>query len=303
MDLIGISPSAAEPGVTSTTIPAGPFSTSDTAPLNLGRTDWGLDWRKEDLGLYMDVSGQNLQLQPPGINMMDHNPFSSVEPTTLADNRDPILTDHMRADLDQVYFDRVHPVLPIIYRRHFFSWADQESPGLARVSLRLAMRLIAAAMSAPGHHFCDQLYAETCRLLQAHTVGSKDDLALEYIQAWLLVGYYELLRVGEHQAILTAGRCFRLVHMARLSDIDAPNPGELDLRQSSLDKITNEDVHRESFSLVEEKRRMFWLAFCLDRFLCSRNQYPLTLQDETASASPKLLFDLFFSLTESTSLT
>lgn len=42
--------------------------------------------------------------------------------------------------------------------------------------------------------------------------------------------------------------------------------------------MTLSDDH--SFSALEERRRTFWVAFCLDRFLCSRNEYPLTLQEE-----------------------
>lgn len=138
------------------------------------------------------------------------------------------------------------------------------------------------------------LDAETCQFLQAHPVGLKTPIALEYIQAWLLVGHYELLRVGEHQAMLTAGRCFRLVLMARLSDIDAPNSAEVNLQSS--DKITSDDVLVESFAVVEEQRRTFWLTFCLARFLCSRNEYPLTLYEEMASSNINLFIDLALSL-------
>jgi hypothetical protein len=70
------------------------------------------------------------------------------------------MTEYERADLDQVFFDRVHPVLPLIYRRRCHRWIDQPLPGTARACLRSAMRTIAAAMSAPGARFCDQLYAE-----------------------------------------------------------------------------------------------------------------------------------------------
>ncbi|KAJ5719768.1 fungal-specific transcription factor domain-containing protein [Penicillium malachiteum] len=203
-------------------------------------------------------------------------------------------TDHMRADLDQVYFDRVHPVLPLIYPRNFLSWADQENPGAARACLRSAMRTIAAAMSAPGCRFCNEFYAETCRLLENHNMKSNPDQAnsIEHLQAWLLVAHYELLRVNEHQAMLTAGRCFRLVLMARLFEIDTYKPGETKF-QVSHTNLGKNNGFKESFSFLEEKRRTFWLAFCLDRFLCSRNDYPLTLSEEmifTRLPSPEANF-------------
>jgi hypothetical protein len=37
---------------------------------------------------------------------------------------------------------------------------------------------------------------------------------------------------------------------------------------------------------VEEKRRTFWVAFCLDRFLSIRNRWPLTLIEHLVSSPP-----------------
>ncbi len=187
----------------------------------------------------------------------------------------PLMTEYERADLDQVFFDRVHPVLPLFYRRRCHGWINQPLPGSARACLRSAMRTIAAAMSAPAARFCDQLYAETRRLLEAYTATSKEDIELGYIQAWLLLGFYELLRVGENQATLTAARCSRLVLMARLFEIDAAL-GCSDEEESPHDE-------EDSSHVVEERRRTFWLAFCLDCFLYSRNEYPPTMQAEMVS--------------------
>lgn len=185
------------------------------------------------------------------------------------------ITDDIRADLDQIYRERVHPVLPFIYWRRYFSWNDQTNPGPARTCLRSAMRTMAAAMSASSTRFCDQLYAETNTLLHAFPpIRGKDDIAIEYIQAWLLLGHFELLRVGEHQAMLTASRCSRLVLLARLFHIDRDS--STDAALESAETTTSPS----SFSHVEERRRTFWVAFCLDRLLCSRNEYPLSLQEE-----------------------
>jgi hypothetical protein len=180
------------------------------------------------------------------------------------------MTEHERADLDQVFFDRVHSVLPLFYRRRCHGWINQPLPGTARACLRSAMRTIAAAMSAPCARFCDQLYAETRRLLEDYTATSKETIELEYIQVWLLLGFYELLRVGENQATLTAARCSRLVLMARLFEIDAPGSDE-------------ESHDEDNFYVVEERRRTFWLAYCLDCFLYSRGEYPPTMQEEMVS--------------------
>lgn len=141
------------------------------------------------------------------------------------------------------------------------------------------MRTIAAAMSAHWGDLVDRLCAETRHLLESHSqtrVTSKDEIPLEHIQAWLLLAYAELLRFGEHQAMLTAGRAFRLVQMARLYDADAHDDA-----QASPGGTNHEPD--EGFINSEERRRTFWLAFSFDRFLCLRSEWPLTLQEEMVS--------------------
>lgn len=200
-----------------------------------------------------------------------------VAPTTATS---PLMTEHERADLDQVFFDRVHPVLPLFYRRRCHGWINQPLPGTARACLRSAMRTIAAAMSAPSVRFCDQLYAETLRLVEEYTSSCKDTTELEYIQVWLLLGFYELLRVGEHQAMLTAARCSRLVLMARLFELDAPGLDEANGAHSPPASPQHESHEDDGFCVVEERRRTFWLAYCLDSFLYSRHEYPPMMQQE-----------------------
>ncbi|KAJ6024717.1 hypothetical protein N7540_005514 [Penicillium herquei] len=253
-------------------------------------------WSPEEPSSQIDAgnSESEIQRQPSSILFADHDYLHNFEFMINSVNMGTSITDHVRADLDQVYFDRVHPILPIIYPQNFLLWADQDDPGAARACLRSAMRTIAAAMSAPGCRFCNELYVETCRLLEDHKMKFEfsERVPIEHIQAWLLVAHYELLRVNEHQAMLTAGRCFRLVLMARLFEIDASKQEELNFQASRVTSVKDESF-KESFSVVEERRRIFWLAFCLDRFLCSRNDYPLTLSEEmicTRLPSPEANF-------------
>lgn len=267
-------------------IPSAAVGIKPAAPVDIGGPYWSAGLQVDNRGLAMTAIPTEVQSMPSDLYSPDQTLSYSTEPINPADNKDTAMTDIMRADLDQVFFDRVHPVLPIIYHRRYFSWADKEHPGATRACLRSAMRAMAAAMSAPGRRFCDQLYTETCDLLEAHKIDSKADISVEYVQAWLLLAHYELLRVGEYQAMLTAGRCLRLVLMARLSDIDSPGPDGVDCQQGSPVLINRETVRGDTFSIVEEQRRVFWVSFCLDRSLCLRNEYPLTLQEDMVSASP-----------------
>jgi Fungal specific transcription factor domain len=193
----------------------------------------------------------------------------------------------------------------MIHRRRYFSWADHEKPSPARSCLRSAMHTMAAAMSAQYHSLGDALYQETYQLLESQHMrtlsrsGSADaswlastnnscprpcgaghKIPLELIQAWLLLAHYEFLRVDEHHAMLTAGRAFRLVQLARLYDVDESSSIEDMPPNNPGGPDGDQPEENLAFIVAEEKRRTFWLAFSFDRFLCSHNEWPLTLQEE-----------------------
>jgi hypothetical protein len=168
----------------------------------------------------------------------------------------------------------------MIHKQHYFAWVREKNLSRARTCLRSAIRTVASAMSAPFRPFSETLYLETRRLLEnaeenaergqtggdlPWTANSNKMIPLEQIQALLLLAHYELLCVDEHEAMLTAGRVFRLVQMTRLYSVDKPDVST---------------TTAEAFVEAEAKRRTFWLAFILDRFLCSRDELPLTLNEE-----------------------
>ncbi|KAL6229098.1 hypothetical protein BDW75DRAFT_246044 [Aspergillus navahoensis] len=172
--------------------------------------------------------------------------------------------DVVLADLDQLYFDRVHPIAPFLHQQRHLSRPETEPPLLARACLRSAMRTVAAAMSAQFRRLADPLYVETSRVVRELETIERTP-PLEQIQTVLLLAHYELLRMEESRAMVTAGRCFRLIQLARLHDTDA---------------YTSADAGGD-FVAEEEKRRTFWVAYSFDRFLSSRHEWPLTLQEET----------------------
>ncbi len=157
------------------------------------------------------------------------------------------------------------------------------------------MRTMAAAVSAQFRSLSDALYTETRRMLEAldtteqntHWVTGK--IQLEQIQAWLLLAHYEYLRMGEHQAMITAGRSFRLVQLAHLCDIDTTELSPLDF--SGATSRHGSPRSDENFVEAEEKRRTFWLAFNFDRFLSTRNEWPLTLHEDTVSMGERQMHD------------
>ncbi|KAF2675691.1 hypothetical protein K458DRAFT_397701 [Lentithecium fluviatile CBS 122367] len=67
--------------------------------------------------------------------------------------------------------------------------------------------------------------------------------------------------------------------MARLFEIDASG-SEANSPQVSPTTLQQESYNDDRFCVVKERRRTFWLAYCLDCFLYSRNEYPPMMQEE-----------------------
>ncbi|OHE96496.1 all development altered-6 [Colletotrichum orchidophilum] len=200
---------------------------------------------------------------------------------------DPGLSDMVQADLDALYFERVHPFVPIIHKGRYFSWCSQQSPSPVRRSLRLAMWTIAAAMSAPFQNLSEGLYGATRQALHALDGNDHDlpwmtgDIQLEEIQAWLLLAHYEFIRMEAHHVLLTSARVFRLVQLAQLHAVDAATTMAGKEVQSA--PLAFSETQQLLDAMLEEKRRTFWAAFCFDRLLNAHDSLSFTLQEEVVS--------------------
>ncbi len=147
------------------------------------------------------------------------------------------------------------------------------------------MHTLVAATSAPYRGVVNILYNKTCRLVEEFKQAGNKEISwstsqglvpIEYIQAWLLLAHYESLRVNEWQAMLTAGYAFRLIQMARLHEIDAP--------EKTVAHVIFNSEPNDDWAATEERRRTFWVAYNLDCFLSWRSEWPLTLYEDMVCA-------------------
>lgn len=126
------------------------------------------------------------------------------------------------------------------------------------------------ALSSQFETHRDDLYRETKSMLDTLEANEEDMgiVPIEHVQAWLLLAFYEFTRTTFRRGYISAGRAFRLVQLANLHGID------------SLDNMPQGD----DAILIEERRRTFWVAYCLDRFIGMKGGHePLTLTEEAVS--------------------
>ena len=148
------------------------------------------------------------------------------------------------------------------------------------------MWTIASASSAQLYHIRDQIYKYTRRMLESLEAkdSSPDCTDIEYIQAWILLLIYEFMQINYQRGWISAGRCFRLVQLMRLHEIDLPE--NIIKRQST--------VESENWVKTEVRRRTFWVAYSLDRFISIRHNWPLTLNEQDVSLSSSIDETFFY---------
>lgn len=71
---------------------------------------------------------------------------------------------------------------------------------------------------------------------------------------------------------MSAGRAFRLMQAMHFHEIDNPN-------NKNNQPSSQSSGHIE----IEEKRRVFWMAYFLDHVISIRNDWPITLNEHVVS--------------------
>ncbi|KAH8690305.1 fungal-specific transcription factor domain-containing protein [Talaromyces proteolyticus] len=179
-------------------------------------------------------------------------------------------TDILHAELDQLYLDRVHPSIPILHQRRYLSWSKSSIKTESSRCLQYAMWSLASLLSAQFYDMVEPLYQETKGMLERLSVEPNEHsgAGAELAQAWVLLVTFESMRAYHRQAWMSAGRAFRLVQAMRYHDIDSPIH-----RRGSYSPQCGDLIG------VEEKRRVFWMAYFLDHVISMRDDWPITLNE------------------------
>jgi hypothetical protein len=161
----------------------------------------------------------------------------------------------------------------MLNRARTFSWArDADSMNEYRQCLQHAMWTLAMAYSSQFDHLREKMYANTRASLESldQKEGDRGTCHTELIQAWILITYYEFTKINYRRGWLSAGHVFRLVQLSRLYSVDRP-------------KLSGIAEDAEDLLAVEEKRRTFWVTYCLDRLLTVSNGATMTLGEDEVS--------------------
>lgn len=180
---------------------------------------------------------------------------------------------------DQLYFDRVHPVVPCIHRARYLTLKRPSPLQGSRASLSYAMWTLATALSLQYRDIQQSLYFSARRSLEQIKMSDAGMslVSIELAQGWILIAIYEFINRYYHRAWMSAGRAIRLVQLMDLHQAVAA---------SSHDESSVEYPHVD-WTVVEESRRTFWMAFVLDRFVSGRHEWPLAMNEQAVCQAQK----------------
>jgi hypothetical protein len=94
-------------------------------------------------------------------------------------------------------------------------------------------------------------------------------------QAWILIGIYELKMMYYPRVWLSTGRAIRLAQMIGMHRLDGLSS---DLKQTLSPP--------RDWIEKEERRRTFWMAFCMDRYATVGTGWPVVIDEEDVSWPP-----------------
>ena len=170
----------------------------------------------------------------------------------------------------QIYFAKIQPSVPMIHQYRFLAALNLSPNARPPIALRYAMWTLAASITGRYQNLHEHLYARARKYAElAEMTGHGEKVTnARYTQAWILLGIYELKMMYFPRAWLSTGRAVRLAQMMGMHRLDGHS---FDLKQTLMPP--------RDWVEKEERRRTFWMAFCMDRYAGVGTGWPLIIDE------------------------
>ncbi|KAI3397017.1 hypothetical protein diail_11344 [Diaporthe ilicicola] len=163
----------------------------------------------------------------------------------------------MIEDLHRTFFLKLHPLNPIIHPGRYIQAYH------SGVHLRPPMGLTYAvwSMASNGHpkysSYHDAFHRRARHYLEEDELRGEGEhfLTVAHAQAWALIATDEARCMWFTRAAMSTARCIKLIHMMGLHRLDDP---------SAAEEMAPTIAPPRDWTELEERRRVFWGAFCVD---------------------------------------
>ena len=127
------------------------------------------------------------------------------------------------------------------------------------------------------HHFYQR--ARKYAQLDEMRGHGESTISIAHCQTWVLTCTYEFKNMYFPRAWMSAGRAVRLAQMMQLHRLDGVG---LDVKQCLPPP--------KDWTEREERRRTFWMCFCVDRYASIGTGWPMTIDERDVGSNLGLLY-------------
>jgi hypothetical protein len=174
----------------------------------------------------------------------------------------------------------MHESMPMFHRARYLAATGLELGLQPPIYLRHAVLALGACASPKHAALQERFYRSSREALEFVEMNDHhfDMVSVEQAQTWILIATYEFRRMHFHRSWMSTGRAVRLVQMMGLHSMDRTGSDSMPL---FLPKP-------KDWTASEERRRTFWMAFCLDRYASIGHGWPSTVDDRDVRAFLKM---------------
>ncbi|RMZ83866.1 hypothetical protein DV737_g1481, partial [Chaetothyriales sp. CBS 132003] len=173
-------------------------------------------------------------------------------------------------ELNCIYFEKIHPSLPMIHRGRFLASMDLAPQMRPCIALRYIMWAHACSVASQYSGHAEHFYTRARKYAEQDEMRGHGEniVTLAHCQAWALLACYEFKMMYFPRAWMSTGRSSRLALMMGLHRQDRLG---LDVKQTLppprdwLDR--------------EERRRTFWMVYCQDRYASIGTGWPMEFDE------------------------
>lgn len=174
-------------------------------------------------------------------------------------------------DLHQIYFDKIHPSLPMVHKLRYLAAMNLAPNQRPPVCLRYAMWTLACSVTDKYNSLKDHFYQRARKYVEQDYLKGHGEhmISVAHAQTHILLASYEFKMMFFPRAWMSTGSAVRLTQMMGLHRLDGAG---LDVKQCLPPP--------RDWTEREERRRTFWMAFCEDRYASIGTGWPMTFDEK-----------------------
>ncbi|ERS99756.1 hypothetical protein HMPREF1624_03120 [Sporothrix schenckii ATCC 58251] len=178
--------------------------------------------------------------------------------------------------LHTAYFQNQHMFIPIVHKARYLK-AFHSAPHLRPpMGLQYAIWAMSSQVYRKYSGFHDAFYRRARQYLENDEMKGHGEhfITIGHAQAWALLAAYEARRLFFTRAAMSCSRCVRLVGMMGLNRLDDETSG---------DRIASTLQPPADWTELEERRRVYWGAFCVDSHASISTGWPTLINANDAT--------------------